>query len=212
VCRGLRGRRLLGNLWAQDWTNIYELVVPPTFWERSLFTKPRDRDVVCHASAWDIDLVEDVRIKMCIDITEEDFATIHHDLGHNFYQRAYRRQPVILRDAANDGFHEALGDVLALSVTPEYLVKIGLLDQVPDPSKDIGLLLQRALERLAFLPFGLLVDTWRWDVFAGTTAPAQYNRAWWDLKVKYQGVAPPAPRDEAQFDPGAKYHVPANTP
>jgi peptidyl-dipeptidase A len=208
----LRGRRLLGNLWAQDWTNIYELVVPPTFWERSLFTKPRDRDVVCHASAWDIDLVEDVRIKMCIDITEEDFATIHHDLGHNFYQRAYRRQPVILRDAANDGFHEALGDVLALSVTPEYLVKIGLLDQVPDPSKDIGLLLQRALERLAFLPFGLLVDTWRWDVFAGTTAPAQYNRAWWDLKVKYQGVAPPAPRDEAQFDPGAKYHVPANTP
>jgi peptidyl-dipeptidase A len=212
VCRGLRGRRLLGNLWAQDWTNIYELVVPPTFWERSLFTKPRDRDVVCHASAWDIDLVEDVRIKMCIDITEEDFATIHHDLGHNFYQRAYSRQPVILRDAANDGFHEALGDVLALSVTPEYLVKIGLLDQVPDPSKDIGLLLQRALERLAFLPFGLLVDTWRWDVFAGTTAPAQYNRAWWDLKVKYQGVAPPAPRDEAQFDPGAKYHVPANTP
>jgi peptidyl-dipeptidase A len=212
VCRGLRGRRLLGNLWAQDWTNIYELVVPPTFWERSLFTKPRDRDVVCHASAWDIDLVEDVRIKMCIDITEEDFATIHHDLGHNFYQRAYSRQPVILRSAANDGFHEALGDVLALSVTPEYLVKIGLLDQVPDPSKDIGLLLQRALERLAFLPFGLLVDTWRWDVFAGTTAPAQYNRAWWDLKVKYQGVAPPAPRDEAQFDPGAKYHVPANTP
>jgi peptidyl-dipeptidase A len=168
--------------------------------------------VVCHASAWDIDLVEDVRIKMCIDITEEDFATIHHDLGHNFYQRAYRRQPVILRDAANDGFHEALGDVLALSVTPEYLVKIGLLDQVPDPSKDIGLLLQRALERLAFLPFGLLVDTWRWDVFAGTTAPAQYNRAWWDLKVKYQGVAPPPLRDEAQFDPGAKYHVPANTP
>jgi peptidyl-dipeptidase A len=243
---------LLGNLWAQDWTNIYELVappagdpgyslteilkarkvdpiemvrfgerfftslgfdsLPPTFWERSLFTKPRDREVVCHASAWDLDLVDDVRIKMCIDITEEDFATIHHELGHNFYQRAYSRQPVVLRDAANDGFHEALGDVLALSVTPEYLAKIGLLEKVPDPSKDIGLLLQRALERLAFLPFGLLVDAWRWDVFAGTVTADQYNRAWWDLKLKYQGVAPPAPRTEAQFDPGAKYHVPANTP
>jgi peptidyl-dipeptidase A len=186
--------------------------LPPTFWERSLFVKPRDREVVCHASAWNIDSVDDVRIKMCIDITEEDFTTIHHELGHTFYQRAYNTLPPILRDSANDGFHEAVGDTLALSVTPEYLVKIGLLDKAPDASADTGLLLRQALERLAFLPFGLLVDEWRWQVFSGQIAPSNYNRAWWDLKLRYQGVAPPSPRGEEFFDAGAKYHVPANTP
>ena len=186
--------------------------LPKTFWERSLFVKPRDREVVCHASAWDIDNVDDLRIKMCIDVTAEDFTTIHHELGHNFYQRAYNTLPVIFRDSANDGFHEALGDTLALSVTPEYLVKIGLLDKAPDASADTALLLRAALERLAFLPFGLLVDQWRWQVFSGKTTPADYNQAWWELKLRYQGVAPPSPRGEEFFDPGAKYHVPANTP
>ena len=243
---------LLGNLWQQDWSNIYDLVapagekeafsltenlkarklnpvdmvrigerfftslgfepLPKTFYERSLFVKPRDREVVCHASAWDIDSTDDLRIKMCIDINAEDFSTIHHELGHNFYQRAYKNLPVLFRDSANDGFHEALGDVLALSVTPEYLVKINLLDKAPDASADTGLLLRAALERLAFLPFGLLVDQWRWQVFSGAIAPQNYNKAWWDLKLKYQGVAPSSPRGEEFFDPGAKYHVPANTP
>ena len=243
---------LLGNLWQQDWSNIYPLVspssgtpsfslterlkakkvdpiemvrigerfftslgfdpLPKTFWERSLFVKPRDREVVCHASAWDIDYVDDLRIKMCIDVTDEDFTTIHHELGHNFYQRAYNRQPVILRESANDGFHEAVGDTIALSVTPEYLVRIGLLDKAPDTSADTSLLLRAALERLAFLPFGLVVDAWRWQVFSGQTTPANYNRAWWDLKRRYQGVAPVSARGEEFFDPGAKYHVPANTP
>ena len=243
---------LLGNLWQQDWSNVYELVapagekpvfsltsnlkakqlvplemvrigerfftslgfapLPKTFWERSLFVKPRDREVVCHASAWDIDSADDLRIKMCIDVTAEDFTTLHHELGHNFYQRAYNSLPVLLRDSANDGFHEAVGDTLALSVTPEYLVNIGLLDKAPDPSADTGLLLKAALERLAFLPFGLLVDQWRWQVFAGQIRPANYNTTWWDLKRRYQGVAPPSPRGEEFFDPGAKYHVPANTP
>ena len=105
--------------------------LPETFWERSLFTKPRDREVVCHASAWDVDFVDDLRIKMCIEITDEDFTTIHHELGHNFYQRAYDKQPILFRDSANDGFHEAIGDTIALSVTPEYLVKLGLLDKAP---------------------------------------------------------------------------------
>jgi peptidyl-dipeptidase A len=243
---------LLGNLWQQDWSNIYSLVAPPgqapafslteqlkarkidalemvrigerfftslgfeplpkTFWERSLFVKPRDREVVCHASAWNIDSVDDLRIKMCIDQTAEDFTTIHHELGHNFYQRAYNRQPMLFRDSANDGFHEAVGDTLALSVTPEYLVEIGLLAKAPPASSDIGLLLRDALERVAFLPFGLLVDQWRWQVFDGAITPANYNRAWWDLKLKYQGVAPSTPRGDEFFDPGAKYHVPANTP
>jgi peptidyl-dipeptidase A len=243
---------LLGNLWQQDWSNIYDIVapaggkqaysltnnlkakkiqplemvrigerffsslgfdpLPKTFWERSMFVKPRDREVVCHASAWNIDSVEDLRIKMCIDQTAEDFSTIHHELGHNYYQRAYNTLPLIFRDSANDGFHEALGDMLALSVTPEYLVKIDLLDKVPDASADTGLLLRAALERLAFLPFGLLVDQWRWQAFSGTITPSNYNKAWWDLKLKYQGVAPPAARGEEFFDPGAKYHVPANTP
>jgi len=243
---------LLGNIWAQDWSNVYPLVspanadagysltdilkrrktapldmvkigerfytslgfapLPETFWKRSLFVRPQDRDVVCHASAWDIDSEDDVRIKMCIQPTEEDFNTIHHELGHNFYQRAYKAQPVIFRDSANDGFHEAIGDAIALSVTPEYLVRIGLLDKAPDASRDIGLLMTRALEKVAFLPFGLLIDQWRWKVFAGEVQPANYNKAWWDLRLKYQGVAPPSPRSEDFFDPGAKYHVPDNTP
>jgi peptidyl-dipeptidase A len=243
---------LLGNIWAQDWSNVYPLVAPPhadpgfsltdilkkrkmpaldmvrtgerfytslgfaplpkTFWERSLYVRPKDRDVVCHASAWDIDYAEDIRIKMCIEQTAEDFTTIHHELGHNFYQRAYKDQPVLFRDSANDGFHEAIGDTIALSVTPEYLVKIGLLDKAPDTSRDLGLLMTRALEKIAFLPFGLLIDQWRWKVFAGEITPAQYNKAWWDLRLKYQGVAPPSARGEEFFDAGAKYHVPDNTP
>ena len=243
---------LLGNLWQQEWGNIYDIVapagekagysltenlksrkiepvgmvrigerfftslgfdpLPKTFFERSLFVKPRDREVVCHASAWDIDSADDLRIKMCIDVNAEDFTTIHHELGHNFYQRAYKNLPVLFRDSANDGFHEALGDTLALSVTPEYLVRINLLDKATDPSADTGLLLRAALDRLAFLPFGLLVDQWRWKVFSGEITPQNYNKAWWDLKLKYQGVAPTSPRGEDFFDAGAKYHVPANTP
>ena len=186
--------------------------LPQTFWERSMFTKPRDRDVVCHASAWHVDLDQDLRVKMCIDITSEYFSTIHHELGHSFYQRAYRLQPYLFRDGANDGFHEAIGDTIALSITPRYLVKLGLLDKAPDPSKDLGLLMQKALEKIAFLPFGLLIDQWRWKVFSGEITPEQYNQAWWALRLKYQGVAPPTPRSEEDFDPGAKYHVAANVP
>ena len=243
---------LLGNMWAQEWEDIYPLVapqgrrsglrfdgdfersrnhagghgevrravlhilgfapLPKTFWERSMLSKPRDRDVVCHASAWDIDSVDDLRIKACIEISADDFSTIHHELGHNFYQRAYDQQPFLFRDSANDGFHEAIGDTIALSVTPEYLKKIGLLPTVPDSSKDIGLLLYKALEKVAFLPFGLMIDKWRWQVFSGQVPPEKYNEAWWKLVHDYQGVAPPVARSEADFDPGAKYHVPANTP
>ena len=186
--------------------------LPKTFWERSLFVKPRDREVVCHASAWDVDYEDDLRIKMCIEINAEDFNTIHHELGHNFYQRAYNKQPVLFRDSANDGFHEAIGDAIALSITPDYLQKIGLLDKTPPPSKDIGLLLSKALEKVAFLPFGLLIDQWRWKVFNGEVTPENYNKVWWELRQKYQGIAPPNQRTEEDFDPGAKYHVPANVP
>jgi peptidyl-dipeptidase A len=169
-----------------------------------------DREVVCHASAWDIDFEADLRIKMCIKINEEDFTTIHHELGHNYYQYYYRHQPALFRDSANDGFHEALGDVIALSVTPSYLTKVGLLKKEPAPG--LTPLMNRALEKVAFLPFGLVVDKWRWDVFASKTRPADYNRAWWELRRKYQGIAPQRPRGEELFDPGAKYHVPANVP
>ena len=243
---------LLGNIWSQEWNNVYSLMdspkppqsydltkiledrrtdakgmarygeaffislgfapLPKTFWERSLFTKPEDRDVVCHASAWDIDSKDDLRIKMCIQITEEDFRVIHHELGHNFYQRAYNGQPPLFQNSANDGFHEAVGDTIALSVTPEYLKKIGLIDAEPTASGDIDYLLQQALEKIAFLPFGLLVDKWRWEVFANQVKPEEYNKAWWELRRKYQGIVPPVERTEADFDPGAKYHVPSNTP
>jgi peptidyl-dipeptidase A len=184
--------------------------LPKTFWERSLFVMPKDREVVCHASAWDVDWVEDIRIKMCIKVGEEDFTTIHHELGHNYYQRAYKGLDPLFRDSANDGFHEALGDTIALSVTPSYLKTIGLLKEAK--ADDTSALLKRALEKVAFLPFGLLIDKWRWDVFAGKTKPAEYNRHWWELREKLQGVKAPVARTEKDFDPGAKYHIPANVP
>ena len=186
--------------------------LPDSFWKRSLFVQPEDRDVVCHASAWDLDNLDDIRIKMCIQKTAEDFTVIHHELGHNFYQRAYKNQPFIFKNSANDGFHEAIGDTVALSITPNYLKQIGLLDEVPDASKDIGLLLKQALDKVAFLPFGLMIDQWRWKVFSGEITPEQYNQAWWELREKYQGVKAPMARTEADFDPGAKYHVPGNVP
>jgi peptidyl-dipeptidase A len=246
---------LLGNMWAQEWGNIYDVVAPPgtgdlgydvaellkakgydhlkmvktgegffsslgfaplpeTFWQRSMFLKPADREVVCHASAWNINNIDDLRIKMCIKVAADDFTTIHHELGHNYYQRAYNKQPYLYLNGANDGFHEAVGDTIALSITPEYLVQIGLLDraQVPSADKDIGLLLRQAMDKVAFLPFGLLVDKWRWGVFSGQVSPTEYNKAWTDLRLQYQGITPPVERTEANFDPGAKYHVPGNTP
>ncbi len=249
---GLIPAHLLGNMWAQEWSNIYDLVapaladpgydltsllrgrgldalemvrygerfftslgfepLPDTFWDRSMLTRPADREVVCHASAWDIDADDDLRIKMCIDVTAEDFVTIHHELGHNFYQRAYNDLSPLYRDGAHDGFHEGIGDTLALSITPEYLVQVGLLQRAPAAEGDLGRLLRQALDEVAFLPFGLLVDRWRWQVFAGEIADDDYNAAWWELRRRYQGVAPPVPRNERDFDPGAKYHIPFNTP
>jgi peptidyl-dipeptidase A len=246
---------LLGNMWAQEWGNIYELVAPPgtgdvgydltallvaqkydaikmvktgeafytslglaalpaTFWERSLFTKPSDREVVCHASAWDVDNRDDLRIKMCIKINADDFTTIHHELGHNYYQRAYKEQPYLFLNGANDGFHEAIGDFIALSVTPEYLVQIGLLapDKVPGADKDIGLLLRRALDKIAFLPFGLMMDKWRWGVFSGAIKPDRYEAEWNALRRQYQGIVPPVERPASAFAPGAKYHIAASVP
>ena len=246
---------LLGNMWAQEWGNIYPLVAPAgagdigydltelieqkgldeiqmvrtgeqffsslgfaplpgTFWERSQFVKPRDREVVCHASAWDVDNVDDLRIKMCIKKNADDFVTIHHELGHNYYQRAYNQQDYLHLNGANDGFHEAIGDMIALSITPEYLVQIDMLDEadVPSADKDIGLLLRQAMDKVAFLPFGLMVDRYRWQLFDGTIPADQLNKGWNDLRLEYQGIVPPVERDESGFDAGAKYHIPGNVP
>lgn len=187
--------------------------LPKTFWERSLFLKPKDRDVVCHASAWDVALSGDLRIKMCIQTNFDDLVTIHHELGHNYYYQQYGNLPALFQAGANDGFHEGIGDTLVLSVTPEYLKKIGLLDKVnDDPKSDLNVLMSRALEGVAFLPFGKLIDEWRWRVFDGRTKATEYNKSWWELRRKYQGIAPPVERSEADFDPGAKYHIPANVP
>ena len=245
---------LLGNMWSQQWGNIYDVVapttggtssydmtelltradydatkmvrtgegfytslglaaLPETFWERSQITRPRDREVVCHASAWDVDNRDDLRIKMCTQVNADDFYTVHHELGHNYYQRAYKDQPFLFKNGANDGFHEAIGDFVGLSaLTPTYLNQIGLLDTVPGASEDIPFLLKMALDKIAFLPFGLMVDRWRWDVFSGKTDPAHYNDAWSADMLKYQGLVPPGPRPDGAFDPGAKYHIPGNTP
>jgi len=187
--------------------------LPPSFWERSMFTKPRDREVVCHASAWDVTFEDDLRIKMCIKPTEEDLTTIHHELGHDYYFHAYHQLPVLYQAGAHDGFHEAIGDALTLSMTPAYLKQLGLLASLPKDEKGlINVQMKDALERVAFLPFGLLIDKWRWGVFSGKIKPADYNKTWWELRRTYQGVAPPEARTEEDFDPGAKYHVPANVP
>jgi peptidyl-dipeptidase A len=251
---GLIPAQLLGNMWAQEWQNVYSEVepypgqgsldvdakikaskykdpkemvrlgeafftslgmdpLPQTFWERSLFTKPQDRDVVCHASAWDPSYNNDLRIKMCIEPTEEDLITIHHELGHDYYFHAYYKLPILFQQGANDGFHEGIGDTLALSVTPEYLKRLNLLGAVPKGDKaTINVQMKMALDKVAFLPFGLLIDKWRWDVMNGKTPKEKYNEAWWALRKKYQGVSPPLARSEADFDPGAKYHVPASVP
>jgi peptidyl-dipeptidase A len=246
---------LLGNLWAQEWGNIYDVVapatsgpppydlthlleqahytperiihtaegfftslgfapLPATFWQRSMITQPRDREVICHASAWDLDNREDLRVKMCTRVNADDFVTAHHELGHNFYQRAYMGQPFLYEDSANDGIHEAIGDTIALSVTPEYLVQIGLLqqNQMPTEEQDRALLLRQALDKIAFLPFGLLIDRYRWGIFSGQIAPGQYQAAWDRMRLQYQGIVPPSPRSETNFDAGAKYHVPASVP
>jgi peptidyl-dipeptidase A len=243
---------LLGNMWAQGWSNIEDVVMgetakapynltaileqrkmdevamvkmaegfftslglaplPDTFWERSLFSRPEDREVVCHASAWDVDAKDDLRIKMCIQRTGEEVRVVHHELGHNYYQRAYKNQPYFYRESANYGFHEAVGDAIALSVTPEYLLRIGLLSALPESSPDsqVAELMKIALDKVAFLPFGLIMDKWRWQVFSGEVGPQNYNAAWWDLREQYQGVSAPLARSEVDFDPGAKYHIPAN--
>jgi len=241
---------LLGNMWAQSWGNVYDIVkpeqemnvpdvtaalaeqgydeikmvkqaenffsslgfaqLPETFWERSMFQKPEGREVQCHASAWNLDDKDDLRIKMCIQKTGEEFNVIHHELGHNYYQRAYKDQPMLYRGSANDGFHEAIGDTIALSITPTYLQQIGLIDEIPDASNDIGMLLKTALDKIAFIPFGLMVDQWRWQVLANEVTLEQYNTLWWELREKYQGVMAPVERSKDAFDPGAKYHVPAN--
>ena len=244
---------LLGNLWAQEWGNVYDLVapfpgepsvdvgpklesqhwdgkrmvqqgehfftalgfdpLPKTFWERSLFARPRDRDVVCHASAWDVTWSGDLRIKMCIEPTEEDLVTIHHELGHDFYFQRYVSLPVLFQQGANDGFHEAIGDTMALSVTPAYLKDLGLLATLPVGDRArINQQMRMALDKVAFLPFGLLIDKWRWDVFSGKVGPGDYEAAWWRMKEKYQGVRAPVARTEDDFDPAAKYHVAGSTP
>ncbi|NQD37618.1 M2 family metallopeptidase [Permianibacter sp. IMCC34836] len=186
--------------------------LPDSFWSNSQFLKPRDRDVVCHASAWDLDNQDDVRIKMCIKMNGEDFVTIHHELGHNYYQRAYKNQPFLFMDSANDGFHEAIGDTIALGITPAYLKQIGMIDKEPDASQDVNILMRKALEKVAFLPFGLMVDQWRWRVFSGEIPADKYNEGWWQLREKYQGVKAPVARSEKDFDAGAKYHVPGGVP
>jgi peptidyl-dipeptidase A len=187
--------------------------LPQTFWDRSMIVRPQGRDVVCHASAWDLDNKDDIRIKMCTEVNGEDFQTVHHELGHNYYQRAYKNQPFLFQDGANDGFHEAIGDMVALSITPEYLRRIGLINQVPGSEADTGLLLRMALDKVAFMPFGLLVDKWRWQVYSGQTPTSAYNTDWWKLRTQYQGIVPPGgARPADAFDAGAKYHVPANVP
>jgi len=245
--------QLLGNMWAQQWAEIYPLVepypgvsdldvtaalkkqnydavkitqsaedfyvslgfprLPESFWQRSMLTKPPARDVQCHASAWHMDGRDDVRIKQCIEPTQNELMTVYHELGHVFYYLSYKDQPALFQGGAHDGFHEAIGDTVNLSMTPAYLQQIGLTGAVKRSREaTINEQMKLALDKLAFLPFGKLIDEWRWKVFSGEIKPENYNAGWWQLREQYQGVSAPVPRSEADFDPGAKYHIPANTP
>lgn len=244
---------LLGNMWSQTWSNVYDLMepypgatsvdisavleeqkydavamtevaegfftslglpeLPDSFWQNSMLTKPRDRDVVCHASAWDLGNGTDPRIKQCVEPTGEQLETLHHELGHIYYYLMYKDLPYVFKGGAHDGFHEAIGDTIVLSMTPEYLKEKGLLDEVVvSPEATINEQMRLALDKIAFLPFGKLMDQWRWKVFSGEIAPEDYNAGWWELRTQYQGIAPAVERTEADFDPGAKYHIPGNTP
>ncbi len=245
---------LLGNMWAQQWSEIYPRLtpypeqppldvnaglkrqgydavrmvrqaegfyrsigfpaLPESFYRHSMFVQPLGREAVCHASAWDLDLQGDVRIKMCIKPNEEDLRTIYHELGHIYYYLAYNPLPLLFQRGAHDGFHEAVGDTVMLSLmTPAYLASIGLIDSASSaPEAVINQQLKMAMDKVAFLPFGLLVDKWRWQVFSGAVPPERYNEAWWELKRRYQGVVPPRERPADAFDPGAKYHIPGDTP
>ena len=244
---------LLGNMWSQTWSEIYDLVepypglasldvtaslesqeydavsmtevaegfftslglpeLPDSFWTNSMLTKPRDRDVVCHASAWDLDNGNDPRIKQCIEPTEEQLSTLHHELGHIYYYLMYNELPPIFKGGAHDGFHEAIGDVIVLSMTPGYLQEQGLIgNHEVSEQATINSQMKQALDKIAFLPFGKLIDQWRWKVFSGEIATEDYNAGWWNLRTSYQGIAPPVERTEDNFDPGAKYHIPGNTP
>ena len=195
----------------QFYTSLGMPELPATFWERSMFDKPKGKEAICHASAWDVTFANDLRIKMCIQKTQEELEVIHHELGHNYYFAAYYQLPMLFQAGANDGFHEAIGDTIVLSATPDYYKERGLLKTVVKNDKaTINGQMLSALERIAFLPFGLVIDKWRWDVYAGKVKPADYNKHWWDLRAKYQGVTPPVERVATDFDPGAKYHVPAN--
>ncbi len=211
--RGDYSSRDMVRMGERFFTSLGLAELPDTFWERSMFDKPEDRDVVCHASAWDVDYDDDLRIKMCIQINDEDFITIHHELGHNYYYRYYYELPILYQSGAHDGFHEGIGDTLALSVTPSYLSEIGVLENVQRSEQAlINLQMKEALAKIAFLPFGKMIDQWRWRVFSGEIPPESYNEGWWELRQRYQGIAPPNERSEELFDPGAKFHVPGNTP
>ncbi|MCH9694869.1 MAG: M2 family metallopeptidase [Gammaproteobacteria bacterium] len=242
---------LLGNMWAQEWGFIYDIMepypgvgdidvdstlktkdyspqemtrsaenfyvsmgmprLPDTFWERSQFVAPQDRDVVCHASAWGLDGGNDLRIKMCIKQTYDELRVIYHELGHNYYQGAYKDQEPLFQGSAHSGFHEAIGDTVTLSMTPQYLKEVGLVSSAEESEKAvINRQMQMALDKIAFLPFGKLIDEWRWGVFSGAISPEDYNKSWWDMRLKYQGIAPAVERSEADFDPGSKYHIPGN--
>jgi peptidyl-dipeptidase A len=187
--------------------------LPESFYQNSMLKKPRDRNVVCHASAWDIDNGNDPRIKQCVEINEEQLGTLHHELGHIYYYLMYKDQPSVFKGGAHDGFHEAIGDTIQLSMTPAYLEQMGLVDKVVEsPEATINKQMKLALEKIAFLPFGKMIDEWRWKVFSGDIAPEDYNAGWWQLREEYQGIKAPIERTEADFDPGAKYHIPGNTP
>ena len=187
--------------------------LPESFWTKTQFIKPRDRDVVCHASAWDMNMAGDVRTKMCTKPNEEDFTTIYHELGHVYYYLAYNGRPPLFQNGAHDGFHEAIGDTIVLSMTPQYLQSIGLVGEQQQTQESlVNSQMRMALAKVSFLPFGLMIDRWRWGVFDGSITPENYNSAWWSLKAQYQGVAPATARGEDFFDAGAKYHVPGNTP
>ncbi|XP_075996407.1 angiotensin-converting enzyme 2 [Genypterus blacodes] len=181
------------------------------FWNDSMLEKPDDgRKVVCHPTAWDMGNGEDFRIKMCTKVNMDDFLTVHHEMGHNQYQMAYSNLSYLLRDGANEGFHEAVGEIMSLSAaTPSHLQALGLLpvDFTSDNETEINFLLKQALTIVATLPFTYMLEEWRWQVFDGNITKDEWMQRWWEMKREMVGVVEPVPRDETYCDPPALFHV-----
>jgi peptidyl-dipeptidase A len=187
--------------------------LPQSFWEKSsLYPVAADAGFKknTHASAWHIDLDHDVRSLMSIEPDTEWYETTHHELGHIYYYLSYSRPevPLLLRDGANRAYHEAIGSMMGLAAQqPRFVHAIGFESSGPKPDPT-QLLLKEALNYAVFIPWSAgTMFMFEKELYYDDLAPEQWNKRWWELTAKYQGIAPPTPRGEEFCDAATKTHI-----